>query len=104
MDFLTRRADVLLAVFLCCLVAINAGRLGEWGVEGFTLYFTQAIMQTTLFDFAWVLGILLCFLHQDARKHGITYWWILPTFPFMPTVGLLAYFIVRKRRLGQRPP
>ena len=100
-DFLTRRAGVLLAVFCACLVALNVWRLHEWGVEGFRVYLTHAIMQTTLFDFGWVLAILLAFVHVDAKKVGVSYWWIVPTFPFMPTIGLLLYFVVRQRALAR---
>jgi hypothetical protein len=93
------RAAPLLVVFCFCLLALNWGRLDEWGQEGFRVWFTQAIMQTTLFDFGWVLLILTFFIHHDAKRHGLSYWWILPTYPFMPTIGLLAYFIVRQRKL-----
>ncbi len=60
---------------------------------------TQAIMQTTLFDFACVLAIPLVFIARDAKEHGLAWWWILPMFPFMPTVGLLLYFIVRRQKM-----
>lgn len=100
--WLTKNASWLLVLFCAALVLLNAWRLDEWGVEGFRVYLTHAIMQTTLFDFACVLAILLVFLHQDAKKHGLTWWWILPTFPFMPTIGLLLYFVVRNRRLAGR--
>lgn len=93
------RAPQLLFVFCVGLVALNAGRLGEWGEEGFRLYLTQAIMQTTLYDFGWVLLVTTWFLHQDAKAHGLRYWWVLPTYPFMPTLGLLAYFVVRQAKL-----
>ena len=96
---LPRHPSWLLAIFCLCLVALNAWRLDEWGPSGFHLYLTHAIMQTTLFDFAWVLLIVTYFIHHDAKRHGLSYWWILPTYPFMPTIGLLAYFIVRERRL-----
>jgi hypothetical protein len=62
-------------------------------------HLTQAILLTTLFDFGWVLLIVTVFLHHDARRHDLSYWWILPTYPFMPTVGLLAYLIHRNHRL-----
>ncbi|MFZ9887221.1 MAG: hypothetical protein ACO3JL_06945 [Myxococcota bacterium] len=93
------RAVPLLIVFCAGLIALNAGRLDEWGEEGFRLYLTQAIMQTTLYDFGWVLLVTTWFVHQDAKTHGLRYWWVLPTYPFMPTLGLLAYFIVRQHRL-----
>jgi hypothetical protein len=85
----------LLAIFAVGVVAINFGRWDEWGPDGFRLYLTQAIMRTTLFDFGWVLLIVTLFIHHDARRHDLSYWWILPTYPFMPTVGLLAYLIHR---------
>ncbi|MBM4283394.1 MAG: hypothetical protein FJ137_22510 [Deltaproteobacteria bacterium] len=98
--------EPLLALFCTALVLGNAPRLGEWGVDGFRVYLTQAIMQTTLFDFAWILAVLAVFVDDDARKHGVRWWWILPTFPFMPTLGVLAYLIARKRALRARglPP
>jgi hypothetical protein len=99
----TRYSELLLAVFCVCLVALNVWRLEEWGVDGFRVYLTHAIMQTTLFDFAWVLGILLVFVHKDARALGISYGWIVPTFPFMPTLGLLLYLVMRKRALARAP-
>lgn len=102
LTLVTKYSEMLLAVFCVCLVALNVWRLEEWGVEGFHVWFTHTIMQTTLFDFAWVLGILLVFVHQDARKLGISYGWIVPTFPFMPTIGLLLYFVMRKRALARR--
>ena len=92
-------AGKLLVIFCLCLVALNFGRLDEWGEEGFRHYLSEAIMQTTLFDFAWVLLILSYFIHLDAKKHSIRWMWILPTFPFMPTIGLLAYFLVRERSI-----
>ncbi|MCP4504432.1 MAG: hypothetical protein GY822_31355 [Deltaproteobacteria bacterium] len=100
-DRLSAQSGTLLVVFCICLALLNFGRLDEWGEAGFRIYFTQAIMQTTLFDFAWVLGILLVFIHQDARRHGLSYAWILPTFPFMPTLGLLLYFWVRHRKMSR---
>jgi hypothetical protein len=94
------QAGPLLVVFCICLVALNWGRIEEgWGPEAFRIWLTLPIMQTTLFDFTWVLGILTLFIHQDAKRHGLSYWWILPTYPFMPTIGLLAYVIVRNRKL-----
>lgn len=99
---LERRAPALLVFFSLCLLALNLGRLEEWGAEGFRLYFTQAIMQTTLFDFGWVLLILAVFIDADAKRHRLSWWWIVPTFPFMPTLGLLAYLIVRARVLRRR--
>lgn len=99
---LHERPAPLLFVFCLCLVALNAGRLEEWGAEGFRLYLTQAIMQTTLFDFGWVLAVVTFFLHHDAKRHGLSYWWVLPSYPLMPTLGLLAYLLVRQRTLKQR--
>lgn len=98
---LHRYPGPLLVLFSLCLVALNVWRLEEWGPEGFRVYLTHAIMQTTLFDFGWVLLIVTWFIHHDARRHGLSYWWILPTYPFMPTLGLLAYLLVRQRALGQ---
>jgi Terpene cyclase DEP1 len=102
MDKLTRHSGVLLALFCGCLVALNVWRLEDWGVEGFRVWFTHTIMQTTLFDFGWVLAIVLVFVHEDAKRVGIRYWWIVPTFPFMPTIGLLLYFVARQRALASR--
>ena len=97
--FVFDHPEGLLAAFVVALVVGNAGRLDEWGVDGFRVYLTQAIMQTTLFDFAWILLFLALFLDEDARKHRVRWMWILPTFPFLPTLGVLAYLIVRKRAL-----
>lgn len=97
----------LLPFFVASIVVLNWGRWSGWDAEGFTLYLTQPIMQTTLYDFAWVLGILTVFIHQDATKHGLRYWYIFPTFPVMPTVGLLLYIWLRHRKLstsGTVPP
>ncbi len=102
LDRLHLRSGRLLAIFAVGVVAINFGRWDEWGPEGFRLYLTQAIMQTTLFDFGWVLLIVTLFIHHDARRHDLSYWWILPTYPFMPTLGLLAYLIHRDHRLDRR--
>ena len=102
-----RLAPHLLVVFFLCLVALNWGRSDRWDAEGFRTYFTQPIMVTTLFDFAWILVLLTLFIHEDARRNELTYWWILPTYPFMPTLGVLLYLIVRNRkfrRLGESPP
>ena len=101
------QAHWLLPCFVASLVVLNWGRWSGWGSEGLMLYVTQPIMQTTLYDFAWVLGILTLFIHQDATKHRLRYWYIFPTFPFMPTVGLLLYVWFRHRklsRLGPVPP
>lgn len=98
---LEKQAGRLLLVFLVVLAALNVWRLDQWGADGFHVYFTHAIMQTTLFDFACVLAVLLVFIHRDARAHGLTYWWILPTFPFMPSIGILLYFVVRKEKLSR---
>jgi len=97
---LEKRPGLLLIVFIVALIAFNAWRIEDWGVDGLRTYMTHTIMQTTLFDFACVLGILLVFIHRDAKQHGLTYWWILPTFPFMPTIGILLYFVVRARKLS----
>lgn len=96
---LHHHAGALLVVFCVCLVALNVWRLDEWGTEGFRVYLTHAIMQTTLFDFGWVLLVVTWFIHHDAKRHHLSYWWILPTYPFMPTLGLLAYLVVRQRKL-----
>ncbi len=91
----------LLALFAGSLVVLNWGRWSSWNADGFTLYLTHPIMQTTLYDFAWVLGILTVFIHQDARKHGLRYWYIFPTYPVMPTLGLLLYLWMRARKLSR---
>jgi hypothetical protein len=47
------------------------------------------------------------FIHNDASKYGLRYWYIFPTFPVMPTVGLLLYIWLRHRKLsasGRVPP
>jgi hypothetical protein len=102
-ETLPDHAKWLLPVFCVCLVALNVWRLEDWGPEGFRVWFTHTIMQTTLFDFGWVLLVLSYFIHMDAKKHGLSWWWVVPTYPFMPTIGLLAYFIVRqnKRRASE---
>jgi hypothetical protein len=92
----------LLALFVASLAFLNWGRWSSWDEDGFTLYVTHPIMQTTLYDFAWVLGILTVFLHQDARKHGLRYWYVLPTYPVMPAVGLLIYLWMRERKLSRQ--
>ena len=96
------QARWLLPCFVASLFVLNRGRWSGWSVEGLNLYLTQPIMQTTLYDFAWVLGILTLFIHQDAKKHHLRYWYILPTFPVMPTVGLLLYVWLRHRKLSSR--
>lgn len=96
---LERKPHLLMIAFLIALAAMNVWRLGAWGLAGIIEYMSNPIVQTTWFDFACVLAVLVVFVHRDARKHGLTYWWIVPTFPFMPTIGLLAYFIVRRRAL-----
>jgi hypothetical protein len=103
---LLEHPEWLLALFVLCIVGWNAGRLAEWGVDGFRVYLSAAIMQTTLFDFAWILIALALFIDEDAKKVGIRWAWILPTFPFMPTVGVLLYFVARKRavRASTREP
>jgi hypothetical protein len=97
-------APWLLAFFVASLIVLNWGRWPAWDSEGLMLYLTHPMMQTTLYDFAWVLAILTGFIHQDARKHGLRYWYILPTFPFMPTVGLLLYVWMRHRKLSAGGP
>jgi Terpene cyclase DEP1 len=92
----------LLPTFLLSLVALNLGRWSEWNLGGFALYVTHPIMQTTLYDFAWVLAIVTYFVHEDARRHGLRYWYIFPTFPVMPAIGLLIYLWVRHRTLAAR--
>lgn len=97
----------LLALFAVSLAVLNWGRWTSWDADGFAWYLTHPIMQTTLYDFAWVLAILTYFIHQDARKHGLRYWYIFPTYPLMPTVGLLIYLWMRERKLSSqaaRPP
>ena len=95
---LERKPHYLLVAFFVSLVALNVWRLDQWGADGFRVYLTQAIMQTTLVDFAYVLGVVAFFIRRDAKHLGLSWWWILPTFPFMPTLGILAYFIVRRRK------
>ena len=99
---LERHPGRLLGIFLIVLAALNVWRFEQWAADGFRVYLTNPIMQTTLFDFACVLAVLLVFIHRDARAHGLTYWWILPTFPFLPTLGILLYFVVRKQKLSRR--
>ena len=97
----------LLFLFVVGLFIINWGRWDGWDASGFRLYFTQPIMQTTLYDFAWILGALTLIIHQDAKRVGATYWWIVPFYPFMPVVGVLLYMINRQvviRRKGGTPP
>lgn len=94
----------LLLVFVATVLALNWGRWPGWDLDALRLYLTLPIMQTTLYDFAWVLAILTLFIHHDARKHGLRYWYVLPTYPFMPTVGLLLYLWVRQRSLAARGP
>ena len=94
----------LLALFVASLAVLNQGRGSAWNLAGFAQYLTHPIMQTTLYDFAWVLGILTYFIHQDARKHGLRYWYILPTFPVMPAVGLLVYLWMRERKRSRQAP
>lgn len=91
----------LLPFFIASLVVLNWGRWSAWDLDGFMLYLTHPIMQTTLYDFGWVLGILTFFIHQDAKKHQLRYWYIFPTFPVMPTVGLLLYIWMRHRKLSR---
>lgn len=100
-------AHWLLPFFIASLIVLNWGRWSGWGIQSLTLYLTQPMMQTTLYDFAWVLGILTVFIHQDAKKHRLRYWYIFPTFPVMPAVGLLLYVWLRYRKLstlGKVPP
>ena len=96
---LDKRPHVLLVAFLLGLVALNVWRLEAWGLEGLSIYLTHPIMQTTLFDFGCVLAVVAVFIRKDAKQHGLSWWWILPTFPFMPTIGILLYFVARRRRL-----
>ena len=92
----------LLVLFCMGLVLLNWGRWGEWNHHGFTLYLTQPIMQTTLFDFAFVLLIVLVVVRQDAQYHRVPYLWIVLFFPFMPAAGLLLYISLRNRALRNR--
>src|SRR5262245_42806969 len=93
---LERKPHYLLLAFLASVVALNVWRLDQWGSGEFRVYWTHAIMQTTLWDFACALGVVAFFIRRDAKQLGLSWWWILPTFPFMPTLGILAYFIVRR--------
>lgn len=99
---LERRPHLLLVAFLVALTALNAWRLETWNLDALRVYLTQPIMQTTLFDFGCVLAVVAWFIRNDARQNRLTWWWILPTFPFMPTLGLLLYFVVRRRTLQSR--
>ena len=102
-----RYASWLLPIFILSLVVLNWGRWSEWDTDGFALYLTHPIMQTTLYDFAWVLAIVTVFIHHDAKKHRLRYWYVIPTYPVMPTVGLLLYVWIRYRKLsalGNVPP
>jgi hypothetical protein len=99
---LERRPHLLLVAFLVALTALNVWRLDQWTLDSFITYLTLPIMQTTLFDFACVLAVVAWFIRNDARQNRLTWWWILPTFPFMPTLGLLLYFVVRRRTLLAR--
>lgn len=106
-DSVHLHAHWLLPFFIVSLVALNWERWSEWDKDGLVLYLTQPIMQTTLYDFAWVLGILTVFIHQDAKKHQLRYWYVVLTYPVMPTVGLLLYIWTRHRKLsslGDVPP
>lgn len=94
----------LLALFVASLAVLNGGRWSSWDAHGFALYLTHPIMQTTLYDFAWVLGIVTLFIHRDARQHGLRYWYIFPTYPVMPAVGLLLYLWMRERKLSRSGP
>lgn len=97
----------LLVVFVTSIILLNWGRWSAWDAEGFAFYLTHPVMQTTLYDFAWVLAILTWFIHQDAKRHGLRYWYIFPTFPVMPAIGLLIYLWMRQRKLarpGTDPP
>ena len=97
----------LLVLFITGLIIINWGRWDSWDANGFGLYFTHPIMQTTLYDFAWILGALTLFIHQDAKRVGITYWWVIPFYPFMPGVGVFLYVLKRQaliRHRGETPP
>ena len=99
---LERKAHYLLVAFLVVLVGLDVWRLGQWNMQAFRVYLTQPIMQTTLFDFACVLLVVVFFIRRDANQYALSWWWILPAFPFMPTVGILAYFIVRRREFMAR--
>ena len=99
---LERKPHCLLVAFLVVLVGLNVWRLERWDVQAFHVYLTQPIMQTTLFDFACVLLVVVFFIRRDAKQYGLSWWWILPTFPFMPALGILAYFIVRRRKFVAR--
>ena len=96
----------LLPLFILPLLALNWGRWDGWDIEGFRVYLTQPIMQTTLYDFAWVLAFVTLFVREDAQRHGLRYWYIFPTFPVMPALGLLLYLWLRhkKTRRALRAP
>jgi hypothetical protein len=95
-------ATHLLVLFCLGVVLLNWGRWQQWDQQGFKLYLTQPIMVTTLYDFAFVLLIMLVLIRQDAIYHQVRYLWIVLFFPFMPTVGLLLYVSLRNRTLRKR--
>ena len=99
---LERKPHYLLVAFLVVLVGLNVWRLEQWDVQAFHVYLSQPIMQTTLVDFACVLLVVVFFIRRDAKQYGLSWWWILPTFPFMPTLGILTYFLVRRREVLAR--
>ena len=99
---LERKPHYLLVAFLVVLVGLNVWRIEQWDMQAIHVYLTQPIMQTTFFDFACVLLVVIFFIRRDAKQYALSWWWILPTFPFMPTLGILAYFIVRRRKFIAR--
>jgi hypothetical protein len=90
---------LFLAIFLAIILPMICVGRADWNVAGLRLYLSHSIMQVTLVDFAFVLSFVTVWIHRDARRNGLTYWWILPTYPFMPTVGILAYFLYRQAAL-----
>ena len=89
----------LLAIFLAVILPMIWVGRADWDVSGLRLYLSHSIMQVTLADFAFVLSFVTVWIHRDAHRNGLAYLWILPTYPFMPTVGILGYFLYRQAAL-----
>ena len=49
-----RDTEWLLPFFVASLAVLNWGRWSAWDFDGFLLYLTHPIMQTTFYDFGWV--------------------------------------------------
>lgn len=89
----------LLAIFLAIILPMIWVGRGDWNTAGLRLFLSHSIMQVTLVDFAFILSLVTIWIHRDARRNGLSYWWILPTYPFMPTLGILGYFLYRQAAL-----